>query len=196
MVLCFMVATVEGIVLNNRFNCVITLLLWIHMNVGHLNMPHGLKPMNMYCTPSKTSQGSNIRCWKEEKTRRLEWYGNVFRPTGISKELLKCPILEDRRQGTHTKDGCTTSKTVSVRCRHPPLNSEHEQTAKGGDWIASAPQRPSRSRHLWWWCWRWRCMTTAMSMNNGTLNGQCNCTCNESWAICEKINLVFPCFFT
>ena len=89
------------------------------------------------------------------KRRKLQWYGHVFRSSGLAKTILQGTVKGWRRQGGQRKrwEDNIREWTGLEFCKS---QSAVETREKWRNLVAKSsvvPQQPSRLMDWWWWRW-------------------------------------------
>ena len=88
------------------------------------------------------------------KRRNLQWYGHVFRSSGLAKTILQGPEKGGRRQYRQKKEWEDDIREWTG-LEFAKSQRALEDREKWGKLVAKSsvvPQRPSRLRDKWWWC--------------------------------------------
>ena len=88
------------------------------------------------------------------KRRKLQWYGHVFRSSGLAKTIVQGIVKGGRRQRKKWEDSIREWTGLEFgRSQRAVENREkwRKLVAKS----SVVPQRPSWLRDWWWWWWWW-----------------------------------------
>ena len=91
------------------------------------------------------------------KRRRLQWYGHVFRSSGLAKTILQGTVKGGRRQGRQRKrweDNIREWRGLEFTKSQRAVENR-EKWRKLVAKSSVVPQRPSWLRDRWWWWWWW-----------------------------------------
>ena len=98
------------------------------------------------------------------KRCKLQWYGHVFRSSGLAKTILQGTVKGGRRQGRQRKRWEDNIREWTGL----EFGKSQRAIENRGKWrklvskSSVVPQRPSRLRDWWWWWW-WICITSQNS---------------------------------